>query len=603
MIRNHVNKERLGLERLLTGLAFLGMGLVTVIWGVHILESDATVLAKATHLTFIGIMGSGYVVYLMGRWGYLARLKAFFPADHGEMSSVWKKSPSITYLLPSYKEEVNVVKMSLLSSALQLYPDKRVVLLIDDPPSDDPQLVLTRALPKQIEQFLEGPREHLKKIYHSTKDAKKAHRYLAAWFQTQGELYPVTDAQEKAFVELTFFDRAAYHKTCEHTCWDELLGMFNVEVTSFERKQFEYLSHAANKAMNLNSYIGLMGEKFPETEFVAMLDADTILTHDYTLRLVHHMISPGQERLAVIQTPYSAFPNAAGELERVAGITTDLQFVVHQGFTHYNATFWVGANAIARKSALDDIVEEVQERGYTIKRFIQDRTVIEDTESSVDLIRKGWSLHNYPERLSYSATPPDFGSLLIQRRRWANGGLLILPKLFGSLSNWKEGFMRMHYLGSIGVTLGALLTLLIVPFSAQEITWAAIVSPLPYLAIYGRDLMLLGYRFTDLFRVLALNVLLIPVNAAGVLKSLEQAVTGQQIPFFRTPKVKGKTLVPRFYRWLNYSLAGWMMIAFYASLFYLPPLALAPNLFMVTLTAYALPKYLMDFSLKIRWLN
>ncbi|TMH25800.1 MAG: hypothetical protein E6H63_14345, partial [Betaproteobacteria bacterium] len=55
--------------------------------------------------------------------------------------------------------------------------------------------------------------------------------------------------------------------------------------------------------------------------------------------------------------------------------------------------------------------------------------VIEDTESSIDLINRGWQLYNYPERLAFSATPADFGALLIQRRRWANGGLIILPKL------------------------------------------------------------------------------------------------------------------------------------------------------------------------------
>ena len=52
-----------------------------------------------------------------------------------------------------------------------------------------------------------------------------------------------------------------------------------------------------------------------------------------------------------------------------------------------------------------------------------------DTESSVDLGLRGGTLHNDAERLSYSATPPDFGSLCIQRRRWADGGLLILPRL------------------------------------------------------------------------------------------------------------------------------------------------------------------------------
>lgn len=72
------------------------------------------------------------------------------------------------------------------------------------------------------------------------------------------------------------------------------------------------------------------------------------------------------------------------------------------------------------------------------RRFIQDRTVIEDTESSIDLRRKEWRLYNYPERLSYSATPPDFGSLVIQRGRWANGGLLILPKLLAARKQLKR---------------------------------------------------------------------------------------------------------------------------------------------------------------------
>src|SRR3712207_8901858 len=53
----------------------------------------------------------------------------------------------------------------------------------------------------------------------------------------------------------------------------------------------------------------------------------------------------------------------------------------------------------------------------TLFRSVQDRTVIEDTESSVDLAAHGWTLINYPERLSYSATPPDFGSLVVQRDR------------------------------------------------------------------------------------------------------------------------------------------------------------------------------------------
>ena len=97
--------------------------------------------------------------------------------------------------------------------------------------------------------------------------------------------------------------------------------------------------------------------------------------------------------------------------------------------TYHDATFWVGANAVLRKRALDAIAERSYIGDWPIRRYIQDRTVIEDTESTIDLATHGWSLLNYPERLSYSATPPDFGSLCIQRHRWANGGLLIVPKL------------------------------------------------------------------------------------------------------------------------------------------------------------------------------
>src|SRR5262249_12421629 len=263
------------------------------------------------------------------------------------------------------------------------------------------------------------------------------------------------------------------------------------------------------------------------------------------------MQQPGHERLAIVQTPYSAVPQAPGLLERVAGATTDMQYLIHQGFTAHHATFWVGANALLRMEALEDICTEEEERGFVVRRYIQDRTVIEDTESSIDLVMRGWSLYNYPERLSYSATPPDFGALFIQRCRWANGGLLILPKLLRHLLScrltWRcvaEALMRFHYLGSIlAVNLGVLI-LLTYPFErARRISWFPLTA-LPYYTLYGWDLVLAGYRWIDLGRVYALNLLLIPINLAGVGKSLVQGITGHKSPFSRTPKIAGKTLAP-----------------------------------------------------------
>src|SRR3989442_1216768 len=330
--------------------------------------------------------------------------------------------------------------------------------------------------------------------------------------------------------------------------------------------------------MNLNSYLGLMGRSFrdvvtpavqmlceeadqalaelsvPDADYVLMLDADSILHPDYAIRLTHFMEQPGHERIAVAQTPYNAFPNAAGALERIAGATTDIQYVIHQGFTHYRATFWVGANALARKRALEDIAVVDVERGYPIRKFIQDRTVIEDTESTVDLIDRGWQLYNYQERLAFSATPPDFGALIIQRQRWANGGLIILPKLIGyierrpSRGRWfAEGLMRCHYLSSLAIVNVGLLVVLAFPLGEGLQTLWLPMTAVPYYVLYTRDLLQSGYRASDVLRVYALNLLLIPIHLSGALKSLHQAWTGRKTAFGRTPKTRGVTRVPRAY--------------------------------------------------------
>src|SRR6266436_4511634 len=127
-----------------------------------------------------------------------------------------------------------------------------------------------------------------------------------------------------------------------------LTSLFSVSFTVFERKRYENLAHEPNKAMNLNSYLALLGGRFseikrganwflvpageapasltvPAAEFVITLDADSVLMPEYALRLVHKMCLPGNECLAVAQTPYSSIPAARGSLEYVAGATTYIQ--------------------------------------------------------------------------------------------------------------------------------------------------------------------------------------------------------------------------------------------------------------------------------------
>ena len=216
-----------------------------------------------------------------------------------------------------------------------------------------------------------------------------------------------------------------------------------------------------------------------------------------------------------------------------------------------------------------DIKQWRTERGHAIPIYIQDRTLIEDTESSIDLVRAGWKLYNYPERLAYSATPPDFGSLLIQRRRWANGGLLILQTLLAyawhapkCLKLARELVLRTHYLASLSGGSAATLLLFFYPFDdAFAIVWVPL-SALPYFLLCARDLRQAGYRHVDVLRVYALNLVLLPVILGGVLKSLQQGITGAKIPFGRTPKVATRSATPPLYAVVQLALPLMFFAAF-----------------------------------------
>ena len=565
----------------------------------------------------------GNLVYQVTRIGHLRRQQCHRPATDLELERVYQgETPPLVLLIPSYKEEERVVRQALLSAALQEYPNRRVVLLIDDPPEPrdvDSALSLcaARSLPGELSERLANPAMRFRAELEAfaqrraqgpvngseeTRRVVALYAEAAAWLEAEAADTPERDHTDRHFIRLVLLDPAGRHRQRATELktsirrgmpldraglereYRRLATLFDVEITSFERKRYVNLSHEPNKAMNLNSYIGLLGRAYREVErldgihleaaepgaahvivpdatYLVTLDADTLLASDYALRLVHLLQQPENERVAVAQTPYSAVPGPDGELERIAGATTDIQYIIHQGFSGHDAAFWVGANACLRKAALDDLERVEQERGFAVYRFISDRTVIEDTESSVDLIAKGWTLHNYPARLAYSATPPDFGALLIQRRRWANGGLLILPKLLGYLScrPWRlrklaEAMMRVHYLASIASVNLGLLMLLVYPFEyPMQQLWLPL-SALPYFLLYGLDLVQLGYRKADVARAYALNLLLLPVNLAGVCKSLHQAVTGVKTPFGRTPKVHGRTAVPAAYLLAEFGL-------------------------------------------------
>jgi cellulose synthase/poly-beta-1,6-N-acetylglucosamine synthase-like glycosyltransferase len=586
--------------------------------------------------TAIFFVGYGNFLYHICLIGHYSRCEAHVPTPRAELDAVFENAasaPKLSVLVPSYKEERNVIWQTMMSAALAEYPSKNVILLIDDPYHakalpDIVKLEDTRLIPSQLQALFDAPAAQYGAVRAAFEERVQqgelniaselhllAEQYdnVAAWLST----YATDMENGQSREQLTFSDRFFLERIIDEPMqkhrqfaqelramaegealppaafllrhYARLTALFNVSFASFERKKYSNLSHEANKAMNLNSYIALVGKHWrevtlqngdihlveatsenadfliPDADYINTIDADSLMLGEYALRLIHTMEAPGNEKLAVMQSPCSSIQGAPKGLERTAGACIDVQFRTHQGYTYWGASFWVGANAMLRRSALEEIREVRMENGYPISIYIQDRTVIEDTESTIDLVHKGWRLYNYPERMTFSANPPDFGSLLIQRRRWSNGGIIILPKLLRyvlrspkNVALFKELFMRFHYLASTTTCCVAALLFVFYPFHDSLSSGWLGLSILPFFCLFIRDLKNTGYKASDALRICAMNLMLLPIVIGGVMKSFEQILTGKKIPFSRTPKIPGRTAAPALY-----SLAALLMPAFF----------------------------------------
>ncbi len=80
----------------------------------------------------------GSIVYLLARWGHYRRAQVSDELGDVELDSFFGPGADpglLTVLVPSYREDLAVVRQTVLTAALQDYPNRRVVVLVDDPPS------------------------------------------------------------------------------------------------------------------------------------------------------------------------------------------------------------------------------------------------------------------------------------------------------------------------------------------------------------------------------------------------------------------------------------------------------------------------------------
>ena len=435
-------------------------------------------------------------------------------------------APPVVVLVPSFREDPRTIRQTLLSAALQDYPNRRVVLLLDDPP-----LPMSRSMSPCWRRRGGSGRDHGPAGGAGGPGPRRLRRLSWAGEARRvrpgaGDRCPVrrpgrgrclaggaggrerpADHTDDLFVALIFDGaRSLLAQTvrrlldpgrdARQTFTDldrdfrRLAELFQVEITTFERKRYANLSREPNKAANLNGYLGLVGRQgaggrarrralprvrragrggngsvvIPDATYVLTLDADSLLSPDYARRLVGLMEAPGNERVAVAQTPYSAIPNPPGVLERIAGATTDMQYVRPPG-VHLVQRDLLGRRerAAAQGGAGRDPHRrdgarlpggEVHpgpdgDRGHGVdRRSGRPRLAAAELPGAAGVQR-------HTARLRLAADP----AAAVGER-----GLLVLPKLWryaGTRPNrWRrslEIFVRAHYLGSIcGSSIGLL---------------------------------------------------------------------------------------------------------------------------------------------------
>src|SRR5437879_3385793 len=385
-------------DRFEVALTFVTLAVTAVACALLAVESAAVLRKMADRGDLPGALGQilfmlivalliwGSLVYQLTRLAYFLRRLDHRPASPRVLEEFCDGAvPSLTVLVPSYKEEPQVVQRTLFSAALQDYPNRRVVLLIDDPAlpanaHDQRALRRIESLPVRLQAlFAEVAtrfgREcaayecrHARGTIDFPVEAQRiSHLYenAAQWLEEQasnlvgdepgdellrGKVFlPVAGAQRARARNVASRARAgALEEAHLLREYRRLAFLFRVEFTSFQRKRYVNLAHEPNKAMNLNAFIGLMGKHLrevrraaglhleqctgdvatssaPDHDYLLTMDADSIITPDYAQRLVHYMSVSGNESVAVAQTPYSTIPAAAGTLERSEEHTSELQ--------------------------------------------------------------------------------------------------------------------------------------------------------------------------------------------------------------------------------------------------------------------------------------
>ena len=197
----------------------------------HLRAGNAgAVLEQSVFMIIVTFLVYGNLVYQFTRLGYLRRKARHCPAGINELRSVFSHGGrGLTVLVPSYKEEPDVIEQTLWSAALQVCPERRVVLLIDNPPApsdlkDQRLLEITRRLPGKLERILAGQAGQFREAYDryrqqemvdfrkETQNIARLYKAASGWFADQAKQFSDASHTDRLFIEKVFREPAAMYR-------------------------------------------------------------------------------------------------------------------------------------------------------------------------------------------------------------------------------------------------------------------------------------------------------------------------------------------------------------------------------------------------------
>jgi len=160
----------------------------------------------------------------------------------------------------------------------------------------------------------------------------------------------------------------------------------------------------------------------PDVEVVGVIDADYLVHRDYLTETVGYFADP---RIAFVQTPQD-YREYEGSRYFTALYDAYRYFfaMAMPSRNERDSIIFAGTMGLLRRSALQEI------GGW------DEWCITEDAETSLRLLRNGWSGAFVPRSFGQGIMPLTFSSLKSQRFRWCFGGMQILRRHWRSLMPW-----------------------------------------------------------------------------------------------------------------------------------------------------------------------